>query len=85
MPENLPALPPPFFNSSDRRLYMELDLQSFIGEVKVSTDIDHFPPGTQVTQPMPCISVALMAQYMNVRQRKFGTIIFQTVHTYPTA
>jgi hypothetical protein len=31
-------------------------------------------------EPMPCISVALMAQYLNVRQRKLGTIIIQTVH-----
>ncbi len=30
------------------------------------------PPGTQ---PMPCISVVLMAQYLNVRKRKLGTII----------
>ena len=30
-------------------------------------------------EPMPCISVALMAQYLNVRQRKLGTIIIQTV------
>ena len=29
---------------------------------------------------MSCISVALMAQYLNVRQRKLGTIIIQTVH-----
>jgi hypothetical protein len=26
---------------------------------------------------MSCISVALMAQYLNVRQRKLGTIIIQ--------
>ncbi len=29
---------------------------------------------------MPCISVALMDQYLDVRQRKLGTIIIQTVH-----
>jgi hypothetical protein len=29
---------------------------------------------------MSHISVALMAQYLNVRQRKLGTIIIQTVH-----
>ena len=29
---------------------------------------------------MPHTSVALMAQYLNVRQRKLGTIIIQTVH-----
>jgi hypothetical protein len=34
------------------------------------------PPGLE---PMSCISVALMAQYLNVRQRKLGTIIIQTV------
>jgi hypothetical protein len=31
-------------------------------------------------KPMSHISVALMAQYLNVRQRKLGTIIIQTVH-----
>jgi hypothetical protein len=31
-------------------------------------------------EPMPCISVALMAQYLNVRQRKLGTINILTVH-----
>jgi hypothetical protein len=29
--------------------------------------------------PMPCISVTLMAQYLNIRQRKLGTIIIQTI------
>ncbi len=29
---------------------------------------------------MSHISVALMAQYLNVRQRKLSTIIIQTVH-----
>jgi hypothetical protein len=31
-------------------------------------------------EPMPCTSEALAAQYLNVRQRKLGTIIIQTVH-----
>jgi hypothetical protein len=31
-------------------------------------------------EPMPHTSVALTAQYLNVRQRKIGTIIVQTVH-----
>ncbi len=31
-------------------------------------------------EPMPYTSVALMAQYLNVRQGKLGTIIIQTVH-----
>jgi hypothetical protein len=31
-------------------------------------------------EPMPCTSEALTAQYLNVRQRKLGTIIIQTVH-----
>jgi hypothetical protein len=31
-------------------------------------------------EPMSHMSVALMAQYLNVRQRKLGTIIIQTVH-----
>ena len=30
-------------------------------------------------EPMPCTSEALTAQYLNVRQRKLGTIIIQTV------
>ena len=30
-------------------------------------------------EPMSLTSVALMAQYLNVRQRKLGTIIIQTV------
>ncbi len=31
-------------------------------------------------EPMPCTSEALTAQYPNVRQRKLGTFIIQTVH-----
>ena len=31
-------------------------------------------------EPVPYTSVALMAQYLNVHQRKLGTIIIQTVH-----
>ncbi len=31
-------------------------------------------------EPMSLTSVALMAQYQNVRQRKWGIIIIQTVH-----
>jgi hypothetical protein len=31
-------------------------------------------------EPMPYKSVALMAQYLNVRQRELDTIIIQTVH-----
>jgi hypothetical protein len=31
-------------------------------------------------EPMSHIPVALTAQYLNVRQRKLGTIIIQTVH-----
>ena len=53
------------------------DVEGCIWEVKVSTDIDHFPLGLE---PMPYTSVALVAQYLNVRQRKLGTIIIQTVH-----
>ncbi len=53
------------------------DMEGCIWEVKVSTDIDHSPLGLE---PMPCTSVALVAQYLNVRQRKLGTIIIQTVH-----
>ena len=30
-------------------------------------------------EPMPHVTVALTAQYLNVRQRKLGTIIIQTV------
>ncbi len=36
-------------------------------------------------EPMPQATVALTAQYLNVRQRKLGTIIIQTVRRYPTA
>jgi hypothetical protein len=31
-------------------------------------------------EPLPHATVALTAQYLNVRQRKLGTIIIQTVH-----
>jgi hypothetical protein len=31
-------------------------------------------------EPMPFTSEALMVQYLNVRQRKLGTSIIQTVH-----
>ncbi len=30
-------------------------------------------------EPMPHVTAALTAQYLNVRQRKLGTIIIQTV------
>ncbi len=52
-------------------------MEGCIREVKVSIDIDHFP---LELEPMPYTSVALVAQYVNVRQRKLGTIIIQTVH-----
>jgi hypothetical protein len=35
------------------------------------------PPGIE---PVPHISVALMAQYLNVHQRNLGNIYIQTVH-----
>ncbi len=39
------------------------------------------PPGTRSSNPcMSHISVPLMAQYLNVRQRKLGTFIIETVH-----
>ncbi len=59
------------------QLVNAFDVEGCIWEVKVSTDIDHFPLGLE---PMPYTSVALMAQYLNVRQSKLGTIIIQTVH-----
>ena len=37
----------------------------------------NFPPAG--LEPMPHVTVALTAQYLNVRQRKLGTIIIQTV------
>jgi hypothetical protein len=37
----------------------------------------NFPPAG--LEPMPHATVALSAQYLNVRQRKLGTIIIQTV------
>jgi len=46
-------------------------------KVKVSIDIDNFP---LELEPMSYTSVTLKAQYLNVRQRKLGTIIIQTVH-----
>ncbi len=33
-----------------------------------------------VLEPMAYTSVALVAQYLNIRQRKLGTIVIQTVH-----
>ncbi len=36
-------------------------------------------------EPMSLTSVALMAKYLNVRQRKWGTIIIQTVHILHSA
>jgi hypothetical protein len=48
-------------------------------EIKVTRgNVGTFPP--LELEPMCHISVALMAQYMNVRQRKLGTIIIQIVH-----
>jgi hypothetical protein len=40
------------------------DVEGCIWEVKVSTDIDHFPLGLEL---MPYTSVALVAQNLNVR------------------
>jgi hypothetical protein len=34
----------------------------------------------QGLEPMSCISLALIAPYLNVRQRKLATIIIQAVH-----
>jgi hypothetical protein len=53
------------------------DVRFPICEVKVRTDIDHFHLGFE---PKPYTSVALIAQSLNVRQHKLGTIIVQTVH-----
>jgi hypothetical protein len=39
--------------------------------------LPNFPPAG--LEPMPHVTVALKAQYLNVRQRKLGTIIIQTV------
>jgi hypothetical protein len=39
---------------------------------------NHFHLGLE---PMPYTSVALQAQYLNVRQSKLGTVIIQTFHT----
>ncbi len=39
--------------------------------------LPNFPPAG--LEPMPHATVALAAQYLNVRQRKLGTIIIQTV------
>jgi len=39
--------------------------------------LPNFPPAG--LEPMPHVTVALTAQYLNVRQRKLGTIIIQTV------
>ncbi len=59
-----------------KQLVNVFDVEGCIWEVKVSTDNDHLPLGLE---PMPYTSVALVAQYLNVRQRKLGTIIVQTV------
>ncbi len=45
-------------------------------KVKVSRGITQCSPTG--LEPMPHTSMALMAQYLNVRQRKLGTIIIQT-------
>ncbi len=65
------------WRNEGEQLVNVFDVEGCILEVKVSTDIDHFPLGLE---PMPYTSVALVAQYLNVRQRKLGTIIIQTVH-----
>jgi hypothetical protein len=53
-------------------LLMFVMWEVFIWEVKVISLLG--------LEPMPCISVALIAQYLKVHQRKLGTIIIQTVH-----
>jgi hypothetical protein len=50
----------------------------WIFKVKVSREIAQFSPCRIRTYAT--LTVALMAQYLNVRQRKLGTIIIQTVH-----
>jgi hypothetical protein len=45
-------------------------------EVKVSRGIFQCPVSPMGLEPMPCTSEALTAQYLNVRQRKLGTISF---------
>ncbi len=50
-------------------------VRGLISEVKVSTDIDHFPLGLE---PMPYTALALMIQYLNVRQRKLGTMYYHS-------
>ena len=47
-------------------------------QVKVSRGITQCSPSG--LEPMSRTSEALTAQYLNVRQRKLGTIIIQTVH-----
>ncbi len=54
-------------------LYAEIYLESF----KVKEKFPNFPPAG--LEPMPHAPVALTAQYLNVRQRKLGSIIIQTV------
>jgi hypothetical protein len=39
-----------------------------------------YPVSPTGLEPMLCTSEALMAQYLNVRHRKLGTFIIQTVH-----
>ncbi len=56
---------------------MELSCSDCV-EIKVSKGNVLFP--ILRLEPMSHISVALMAQYLNVRQRMLGTIIIQTVH-----
>jgi hypothetical protein len=45
-----------------------------------SKSVEELPVSPTGLEPMPCTSEALTAQYLNVRQRKLGTIIIQTVH-----
>ena len=53
-----------------------LDSVGFLRSKSVEK-LPNFPPAG--LEPMPHVTVALTAQYLNVRQRKLGTIIIQTV------
>ncbi len=53
-----------------------LDCVGFLRSKSVEKLLNFPPAGLE---PMPHATVALTAQYLNVRQRKLGTIIIQTV------
>jgi hypothetical protein len=66
--------------ATGRRVEAGLHVERGFMLVSRSKSEEELPSVSNGLEPMLCTSEALTAQYLNVRQRKLGTIIIQTVH-----